>query len=327
MATTQKSKTRTQVITPRSSRRIAKPRSRHMYAIGKRLQSVAAMAKPAAILIAIVLLIVAYNAVARSSLFSLNRVDINVDSSDLQADVEKAVRNAVGKTSVLNLDLEAVREKIESLTRVRAASVARVLPDALSVRVVEREPAVLARRKSNALAWLDLDGVEIGDTLDLRSEFSDRSENQPIPPIATGFSEGDRSQGDIAEDRERIGIYRRIEEEFRKEPNPLWNLLDEIDLTFTKHVKLQLANSPVMVHVGDEDFRNRFQTAIQVISAIRQGDSELLNRYRIQDPERLIQNADNISFIDVARSDRIVLNFSTPGKEKAVKQEQKRSGK
>ena len=56
-------------------------------------------------------------------------------------------------------------------------------------------------------------------------------------------------------------------------------------------------------------------------SRLRQGDAELLGRFRIQDPERLISNADNIDFIDTSRSDRIVLNFS--GKDRSVRQEQK----
>ena len=73
--------------------------------------------------------------------------------------------------------------------------------------------------------------------------------------------------------------------------------------------------------VGSKDFRNRFETAVKVIGAIRRGDAELLGRFRIQDPERLISNADNIDFIDTSRSDRIVLNFS--GKDRSVRQEQK----
>jgi len=56
------------------------------------------------------------------------------------------------------------------------------------------------------------------------------------------------------------------------------------------------------------------------LQAVRQRDSESLSRFRVQDIDRLIQNADNISFIDAASGDRIVVNIATPGA-KAVRQE------
>ena len=127
----------------------------------------------------------------------------------------------------------------------------------------------------------------------------------------------------MAEDRERIAVFKQIERELREPPNPLWNLIDQIDLTFTRDVNLRLAHPPVMVHVGSRDFRKRFEKALQVLQAIRQGDSELPGRFRVQDVERLIQNADNINFIDAARSERIVVNFATPGAQKTIRQETK----
>ncbi|MCI0489444.1 MAG: FtsQ-type POTRA domain-containing protein [Blastocatellia bacterium] len=320
---------RAQVVTPRTSRRVKRARTSRGGNLFKRktfflkyLQSAVGFAKPAAVLVAVLLVIWGYNAVADSSLFELGRIEVDASSPKLRADIEETVRRSVGQTKLLGLDIANVREKVESLVRVRTATVARVLPDGISVTVVERRPAVLARRKSNALVWLDEDGVELGDDINLRGELS--GEGLSIPPIMTGLVEDDRSRVVPAQNRERIKIYKHIEEEFKKEPNPLWNLLDEIDLTFTEHVKLQLANSTIMIHVGDQDFRNRFQTAIQVLAAIKQGDTEMLNRFKVQSPEQLIANADNISFIDVARTDRIVLNFSAPGKEKAVRQEEKR---
>lgn len=313
---------RSQVVTPRKSRSVKKGRAARGGNLLKRLSSAAILAKPAALIVALLFVIWGYNAVADSSLFNVDHIEVNTSSPKLKAAIKEIVSDAVKQTRLLSLDLASVRKKVKAIARVREATIARVLPDTISVTVEERQPAVLARSASNSLVWLDKEGVELGDAMDLRAELS--SEDQAIPPIANGFSEDDRSQADKAENRERIKIYKHIEEEFKKEPNPLWNLLDEIDLTFTKHVKLQLANSPIMIHVGDQDFRNRFQTAIQVLSAIKQGDTELLNRFNMQSPERLIENADNISFIDVARADRIVLNFSAPGREKAEQEQKKR---
>jgi hypothetical protein len=70
------------------------------------------------------------------------------------------------------------------------------------------------------------------------------------------------------------------------------------------------------------DFRKRFERALQVLRSLQQGDSELPNKYRVQDVDRLIKNASNVNFIDAARSERIVVNFASPGGKKQAKQEQ-----
>jgi len=269
-----------------------------------------------------VLVILGYNALAGSKLFLLHRVTISDAGTALQADIEQMIRRTVGQTKLMDVDISALRQKIEAMPRVRGASVARVLPDGIFVRVVERQPAVLVRREAEALVWLDEDAVEVGEFSDvkLHGASSKPGTASEVPPIAKGFAEGNRSQSSIAEDRERIVIYKQIEREFSEGPNPLWNLIDQIDLTFTKDVNMRLAHPPVLIHIGSTDFRKRFERALQVLQAVKQGDSELPSRFRVQDIDRLIQNANNISFIDAARGDRIVVNIATPGA-KAVRQE------
>jgi hypothetical protein len=314
------------VVTPRGSRRVQRrgPRQSPLLSVRKALRAGATFARPAALLAALVLAIVGYNAMASSRLFQLRRVTVSDASSGLRADVEQAVRRMVGQNRLLDVDLAILRQKVEAVSRVRAATVARVLPDGIFVRVVERQPAVLVRRESDSLIWLDEDAIEMGDFTDVNLDPK-TGEARDVPPVAKGFAEGNRSQSAMAEDRERIAVFKQIEREFREGPAPLWNLIDQIDLTFTRDVNLRLAHPPVMVHVGSTDFRKRFEKALQVLRAIKQGDSELPGRFRVQDIERLIQNADNINFIDAARSERIVVNFATPGAQKTVRQESRPS--
>lgn len=316
---------RTQIVTPRSSRRLdrAKSRRRSAVDIGKILRTAAAFARPAAVLAALVLVVLGYNALANSQLFLLNRVTISEADPALRENIEQMIRRAVGQTRLMDVDLSALRQKIEAMPRVRGASVARLLPDGIFVRVVERQPAVLVRRDSEALVWLDEDAVEMGEFSDVKRAGSSSKPGTAteIPPIAKGFAEGSRSLSAIAEDRERIAIYKQMELEFSEEPTPLWNLIDQIDLTFPKSVSLRLARPPVQIHLGSTDFRKRFEKALQVLQAVKRGDSELPSRYRVADIDRLIQNADNISFINAASSERIVVNFATPGVSRAVRQE------
>jgi len=269
-----------------------------------------------------VLVIVGYSALAGSKLFLLHRVTVTDAASGLQAEIEQMIRRTVGETRLMDIDLSTLRQKIEVMPKVRGATVARVLPDGIFVRVVERQPAVLVRRDREALVWLDEDAVEVGEFSDVKipASVSKPGAQGEVPPIAKGFAEGNRSQAALAEDRDRIAIYKRIEREFSEGPNPIWNLVDQIDLTFTKSVNMRLAHPPVLVHIGSTDFRKRFERALQVLQAVRQRDSESLSRFRVQDIDRLIQNADNISFIDAASGDRIVVNIATPGA-KAVRQE------
>ena len=323
-------KVRNQHVAPRASRRIDRTRSRGRSSIDVRriFRTAAAFAGPVAVLIAVVLLVLGYNALANSRLFLLHRVTVSDAGSALQADIEQMIRRGVGQTRLMEVDLSALRQKIETMPRVRAASVARVLPDGIFVRVVERQAAVLVRRDSEGLVWLDEDAVEMGEFSEVKppNSTSKSGEASEIPPIAKGFAEGNRSQAAIAEDKERIAIYKQIEREFSEGSNPLWSLIDQIDLTFTRDINVRLAHPPVLIHIGSTDFRKRFERALQVLQAVKQGDAELPNRFRVQDVDRLIQNANNISFIDAARGDRIVVNIATPGAQKTVRQEPKKKG-
>lgn len=316
---------RNQSVTPRASRRIDRSRSRHRSSIDLRgiFRTALAFAKPVGILITIVCAVLGYNALANSKLFLLNRVVVSDAGPALQAEVEQVIRRTVGQSRLMEVDLSALRQKIEAMPRVKAASVSRVLPDGIVVRVVERQPAILVRRDSEALTWLDEDAIEMGEFSEVKlpGSASTPGESSEIPPIAKGFTEGARSQSAIAEDRERITIYKQIEREFKEEPNPLWSLIDQIDLTFTRDINVRLAHPPVLIHIGSTDFRKRFERALQVLQAVKHGDSELPTRFRVQDIDRLIQNANNISFIDAARGDRIVVNIASPGVTKTVRQD------
>src|SRR5262249_6397805 len=313
-----------QVITPRA-RKVSRARveKRRVIKPSEVIAAVSSFAKPIALVTGVVLLIVAYNVLASSRAFQLRTVTIVDAAPSVRDDVEQAVRRIVGATGLLEMDLAAVRQKVEGIPRVRSATVARMLPDGVFVRVVERQPIVLVRRESGPregkMVWLDDDAVEIGEFSEVKVDSG-----QEIPPIAKGFFEGLRSHAMAAQDRERVAVYKQLQREFTEGGQVLWSMLDQIDLSFTKDVNLHLAHPPVMIHVGSTDFRKRFERALQVLHAIQQGDSELPNKFRVQDVGRLIQNASNISFIDAARSERIVVNFATPGAQRATMQEPKK---
>jgi hypothetical protein len=287
--------------------------------VGKVFETAATVARPAAIVIAIALLFFGYRALAGSKLFELHEVRVSDASADLGDDIEKAVRRAVGETRLLSVDLSVIKKKVEEIPRVRSAMISRSLPDGIFVRVVERKPSVLALRQSGEAVWLDEEAVEMGEYSDLSLKVVGAS--QQVPPIVKGFAEGSRSAAAIADDRDRVALYKKIEQDFTEGPGYLWDSIDQMDLTYTKDVNLQIAHSPVMVHVGSGDFRKRFQMAVSVLEAAKRADIEALSRLAVRDPQELIEKADMINFIDAARPDRIVVTFATPGAQKAARQE------
>src|SRR5262249_7164722 len=200
---------RNQVVTPRSTRRLDRTRLRRRSTIdfGKIISAAATFARPGALLVALALLIFGYNVLASSKLFQLHRVTIADAEPSVQSEIEQLIRRSVGQTTMMEVDLSALRQKIEAMPRIRSASVGRVLPDGVFVRVVQRQPAVLVRRESEVLTWLDEDGFEVGEFSDLKiSSASNANISAEVPPIAKGFAEGNRSQAAIAEDRERIAL-------------------------------------------------------------------------------------------------------------------------
>jgi hypothetical protein len=313
MAISQKAepKTRAQLVTPRSTQRPARPKRTSPNNKGGGIQLAAVMefissyAKPFAMFCGGVALLLFYYWFTNTRVFELKGIEVSEASQPVRADIEKIVRATIGQTRLMNVDLAAIRQKIEALTRVREATVARILPDKVHINIVEREPAVLVRRNSGLLVWLDKDAVEIG-------EFSSRqNDRQKVPPTATGFAEGNLTSGAISENRDRVAIYKKIEQEFSGEDS-LWDLVDEIDLASPKYVNLQLLNSPVHVVLGNDDFKNRFKVALQVLQSVKERDAEQLSRLRIQDAERLIENAERINFLDASKPSHIVFAFSSP---------------
>jgi hypothetical protein len=330
LATAQRSdpRGRVQVVTPRAPRRLQQSRSRGGLRLSERFKSAAAFVKPAVGLITIALLIIGYNAVAGSRLFDLHQISVSEASPALQGEIEQAVRRTIGQTKLLDVNLTALKNKVEAIPQVRAATVARVLPDGIYVQVVERHPLVLVRRQSGAqeerLVWLDEDAVEMGEFASL--SVTAAGGPAEVPPIAKGFEDGNRSQAAVNADRERVSVYKKLQSEFSEGAAPLWNLLDEIDLRDVRDVNLSLARPHVLIHVGSTDFRKRFEMALAIMQAAKNGDADALRRMRTpeQKIDWLIQNANNFSFIDTARPDRMVVNFASPGVDKApVKQETK----
>ncbi len=318
------SRARAQVVSPRHTQRKLKPRPRTGFQIDvdKLFGWVRTYAKPVALVGALITLFIAYKLFTNSRLFEVKQIEVAEASPALSADVETLIRHTIGKTRLMDIDLESIRQKLIALQKVREAWVARVMPDKIQVRIVERQPAVLVRRTSGNLVWLDADAIELGDFFDAKTAASTKQgEINQAPPTATGFNEGtDLSSSAIGENRERIAVYKKVEKELNAQTS-LWHLVDELDLLNPNNVKVNLVTSavipaspvtvPVKVKLGNENFRSRFERVLQILQAVKDQDLQALSRLRVQDAEQLIARADDLVSVDASKSEQVVFTLSS----------------
>lgn len=242
-----------------------------------------------------------YMAIADSATFALTRVEVSGTRRLSPDRVEEIVRKTAGPR-VLEADLDAVREALASEGYVRSVTVARVLPDALRVRVEEREPAVVVRLKNGRFVWADLDGIML-------DAFAPEP-GMRMPPPLSGLDEGDASDRARADNRERVGRYEEIRQAL--EAGGTWDRVDEIDLHYLRDAKVVLADSGVVVRLGDKDYGRRLSEGERLIKAARAGDTTTLARYNIAggaDMGKLIACADYITFVDAAREKGVTFAF------------------
>jgi hypothetical protein len=311
-------KTRTQVITPRAPRKMGamgRSRRRNRFNLGTFGAMLVRFAGPLSIIPVLLFCLVGYNLLTRSKLFAVRNVHVSGASQSVAGTVEQVVRKTAGSSRLLDVSLPAVRQQIEALPRIHTATVSRTLPDTISVDVAERQPVILIKRDSGAIVWLDTDSVELGDV----SAVGMTDAGGIPPPIATGFAEGTRSKAAVADDMGRIAKYKELEQEF--DPS-VWKRINEIELAYyDQEVSVQLVHPAVWVKLGKHDYRHNMDVALMVLEAMKRGDVETLQRLRVQNPEQCIKEQDNVKYIDAARPERLVMNFSTGAAQKAGKQE------
>ena len=101
-------------------------------------------------LLLLVLGAVGYAAARTTSLFAVERIAVEAPAP-VAADVRRALASAHGE-SLLSLDLEHLRARVETLPTVASATFDRAFPNTLSVTVVAERPVAVLRQGSRS--WL-----------------------------------------------------------------------------------------------------------------------------------------------------------------------------
>jgi len=238
-------------------------------------------------------------ALMQTAAFEMKTLRITGNARVSAEEIEAVVRRATSH-GVLRTDLRTLRAELRKHPLIKDVEIARVLPDELRVRILERTPVALVARNRGTPVCVDEEGAIIGDFHLLGSQML---------PLLVGWSE-EASDLAAAENRQRVALYRQLQQELSAPEPSYWDRVDQVNLRDLKNVTVNLTESPMTwIHLGDRDFRRRFELSLQILSAVKKQDAAELQRLGVRPTAELLQEDVTISYIDVSQPSRVVVRL------------------
>jgi len=150
--------------------------------------------------------------------------------------------------NLMSVDLDRIRDLVESESWVREATVRRKLPNQLVIHIRERQAVALAAI-DNELYVVDGEGV-ILDRPGPSHQWIDR-------PIVRGLINAARENAQ-EENLLRMQVYLRVVEELASHNRSI----SEVDVEIPEQVTVIPADDPIPVHLGNDDFFMRYETFV-----------------------------------------------------------------
>jgi cell division septal protein FtsQ len=197
------------------------------------------------------------NLVVRAAPLQVGRIVVTGNERLSDAEVEALARGLYGR-SILTADLAAGRRHLLESPWVADASLRRVLPSTIEVRVVERQPIGISR-VGNQLYLIDRSGSVI-------DEFGPRYREFDLP-IVDGLVRSPK-KGKPAIDEQRAELAARVLDSVSTR-KAIAKRLSQIDVGNPHDVVVLLDGDPALLHLGEERFVERLQSYVEVASALR----------------------------------------------------------
>jgi cell division septal protein FtsQ len=195
-----------------------------------------------------------YQKVAASDFFNVKRVEVvGVGRASREA-IENVARVETERTGVLNSDLFELKSKIEKMPYVKTASVTRVLPGGIRIRIVERQPVALVTRSGREY-FADADGEILGMA-------ETREDNLPFAMM--GWDEA-KSEKAMKENTERVKIYQRMVSDWRA--SNVLSRVQHINLSDVRAPRAVITDSgtTVSIAVGRENYAENLIKGIKAV--------------------------------------------------------------
>ena len=162
-------------------------------------------------------------------------------------------------SNIITADLMKYRRRILDSPWVADAALRRVLPSTIEITVVERRPFGISRL-GNQLFLIDREGTVIDEYGPQYSSFD--------LPIIDGLVEAPR-HGKAAIDPARAQLAARVIDSVAAHEQ-LATRLSQIDVSDRHNAMVLLDDDPAWLYLGEERFRERLQSYVEVAAALRE---------------------------------------------------------
>jgi len=192
--------------------------------------------------------------VTATDFFDVRAVSVHGTDRASREDIARIASQAAEKTGVWNADLPELKARLEKLPFVKTASVSRVLPDALSVHVVERVPVAVVKM-SNGNMLVDQEGTILAPAAD---------GEERLPVRLTGWDEA-KTERAMKENLERVKLFEKMMTEWREAG--LVERVKSVDLGDLREPKAVTEDSglTVTIGVGREAFAQHLKNGISAV--------------------------------------------------------------
>lgn len=199
----------------------------------------------------------------RSGRFDIGEIKVHGNRHVPTAEILDALA-PIRQARLLQVDLDAVRERVATSPWIADARVRRILPSTIDVEVVERRPLGMGRL-GDRLVLVDASGLVIDD-------FGPRYADFDLPIIDGLDADAIGARGEPLRGM-RAALASRLLSALVPHPELLARV-SQVDVSDPANAVVTLDGDPARLFLGDRDFASRVSAYLELASALRSKVSE-----------------------------------------------------
>lgn len=231
---------------------------------------------------------VGLSSAVRAQVFQISRVVVR-GNSHLSTGEVLAILDGLRGGSLFAADLDGYRTKLLDSPWVADATLRRVLPSTIDLRIVERVPMALGHL-GDQLYLVDATGVII-------DEYGPQYAQYDLP-VVDGLVSTPTANAPVV-DPERARVAARFLEAMASTP-VLRSRVSQIDVSNAHNVVVLINQDPALLYLGDRDFASRLQRYLEMAPTLKEQISD-------------------IDYVDLRFDERIPVNRKRPASGAAAK--------